>query len=114
MSSRLERQRVERYIKRDISEIAREILRYFVVHPAAKDTLEGIARWWLERERIERTVEEVAESLHLLLACGFIIEKEGRAARLYYQMNPAKRKEIAEFLNGPPRHGDGAPSRHTT
>ena len=84
---------------RDRLETAREILHYFVTHPAAKDTLEGIARWWLERERIERTLDEVAESLRLLLARGLIVERQARAVRPYYQMNMERRTEITEFLN---------------
>jgi hypothetical protein len=85
---------------RERVETAREILRYFVTHPSAKDTLEGIARWWLQRERIERTVDEVAESLRLLLMHGFITERHGTAVRPYYQINPARRAEITEFLDG--------------
>ena len=82
----------------DQLQIARAILRYFVTHPTAKDTLEGVARWWLARERIDRTVDEVAQSLSILLARGLIIERHGNAVRPYYQVNGAKRKEITEFL----------------
>jgi hypothetical protein len=81
-------------------EITREILRYFMKNPGAKDTLEGIARWWLERNRVERTVDEVAQSLHVLVAQGLIIRRQARAALPYYLANPAKRREIAEFLDG--------------
>jgi hypothetical protein len=95
-------------------ETAQEILRYFLSHPAAKDTLEGIAKWWLDRQRIERGVDEVAESLRLLVARGFVVENLGRATQAFYQMNPAKRKEIEEFLNGPSKNDDGAPSRNAT
>ncbi len=95
-------------------ETAQEILRYFLSHPAAKDTLEGIAKWWLDRQRVERGVEEVAESLRLLVARGFVVEHLGRATQPFYQMNPAKRTEIEDFLNGPPKHNDGAASRHST
>ena len=81
-------------------ETAREILRYFIRHPDAKDTLEGIARWWFGNNRFEKNTSEVAESLHLLMARGFVIERHGQAIRPYYQMNPAKRADIAEFVNG--------------
>ena len=83
---------------RDRLETAREILRYFIRHPEAKDTVDGIANWWFGSRRAERSVEEVAESLHLLLARGLIIERQATALRPFYQMNPAKRVEIAAFL----------------
>lgn len=83
---------------RNRREIACEILQYLSNHPTAKDTIEGIAGWWLERQRIECTVDEVAESLRLLVNSGLILERQGGAARHYYQVNLAKRAEIARFL----------------
>lgn len=83
---------------RDTQETAREILRYLLSHPDAGDTLEGIARWWLERRRIERTVDEVGESLELLLARGLIVERRERTRLACYRMNIGKRTEIADFL----------------
>lgn len=77
---------------------AREILRYLVSHPNAEDTLEGIARWWLDRGRIERTVDEVGESLELLLARGLIQERRERSKLACYRMNSERRGEIARFL----------------
>ena len=46
--------------------LSRQILDYLQKHPEAGDTLEGIASWWLEQQRIEQLVEEVAEALELL------------------------------------------------
>jgi len=40
----------------DASEPTKEILRYFLRHPQAADTLEGIVRWRLLEERVERTL----------------------------------------------------------
>jgi hypothetical protein len=33
----------------DVERIALEVERYVLCHPAAADTLDGIARWWLVR-----------------------------------------------------------------
>jgi len=81
-------------------EVACQILGYLRKHPAAKDTLEGIAGWWLERQRVERTVDEVAESLRLLVGRGLIMGRREGAGRLWYQVNPAKWIEIEGFLGG--------------
>jgi alkylhydroperoxidase/carboxymuconolactone decarboxylase family protein YurZ len=43
--------------------LATEILRYLHAHPAAKDSIDGISRWWLSRDRgatqarVERAIE---------------------------------------------------------
>ncbi len=79
-------------------ETAREVLGYLLTHPDAEDTLEGIARWWLERGRIERTIAEVGESLEDLLARGLILERRERTKLACYRMNPTKRREIGRFL----------------
>ncbi len=79
-------------------EVVREILRYLVKHPAAKDTLEGIAKWWLDRQHVERSVEEVAHSVRLLMSRGLILERRRKTGRAYYQVNPAKRNELVETL----------------
>lgn len=83
---------------RKTQETAREILRYLVDHPEAEDTLEGIARWWLERRRIDRTVDEVGESLELLLARGMVQVRLEKTRLARYRMNADKQKQIATFL----------------
>ncbi len=88
----------QRMDDRKTQETAREILRYLVDHPRAEDTLEGIARWWLERGRIERTVDEVAGSLELLMARDLIQERRERTRLARYRMNAQKRGEITMFL----------------
>jgi hypothetical protein len=81
-------------------EVVRDILRYLVKHPAAKDTLEGIARWWLDRQQVERRVEEVVHSVRLLVSRGLILERRSKTGRPYYQVNPAKRTGLVEALEG--------------
>jgi hypothetical protein len=89
-------QRVQEDQRRE--ETAREILQYLTNNPHAGDTLEGIARWWLERTRIERTVDEVRESLEILLDRGLIVARRGRVGPACYRMNRAKRRAITQFL----------------
>ncbi len=56
-------------------EVARIILNYLSKNPDAGDTLEGISRWWLNREKIDVTVDEIAGVLEALIKEG-LIEKQ--------------------------------------
>jgi len=85
---------------RDEMQIARDVLAYVVKNPEAKDTLEGIARWWLQRERVEQRVEEVSAALHLLVERGLVLERTGLGDRSYYQLNRERSREIESFLKG--------------
>ncbi|MGD2085158.1 MAG: hypothetical protein PVH61_03145 [Candidatus Aminicenantes bacterium] len=46
--------------------LAQRIISYLKKHPEAGDTLEGIVTWWLEQERIDRVVDDVADILRSL------------------------------------------------
>lgn len=70
-------------------ETARAILRYLVKHPEAKDTLEGIAQWWLgggisRRVNVERAVS-------LLLSRGLVLETRRKGLSPFYQLVPKGR-----------------------
>jgi len=49
-------------------EVIREVMRYFIAHPHAVDSLEGIARWRLRRMRVDDTVAETGIALEWLVA----------------------------------------------
>ncbi len=51
------------------------ILEYLRKNPDAGDTLEGISKWWLHLEKIERSVDDVSIALESLIKKG-IIEKQ--------------------------------------
>jgi hypothetical protein len=44
-----------------------EILRYVERHPRSAETPEGIARWWLSRQRLEEAIEAVQAALDELV-----------------------------------------------
>jgi len=52
--------------------LARRLLDYLEKNPDAGDTLEGIANWWLEQQRVEQVVDEVAEALDYLVQIGVV------------------------------------------
>jgi hypothetical protein len=79
-------------------ETARAILRYLNGHPDAKDTLDGIASWWLLREWTERKIAEVKQAVSLLVEKGLILETPRDPQSPYYKLNNNKEPEIAAFL----------------
>jgi hypothetical protein len=90
---------------RDERVIARAILRYLATHPEAKDTMDGIAEWWLERTPSERRAVERAVAL--LLSHGAILETRRRGLPPYYQANPHAPPDAAALLEreDAPEHG---------
>jgi len=66
-------------------EICRLILNYLQKNPKAGDTLEGIARWWLEFERIEVSVDKVQDALDSLLEEGKVRMRKARDGTIFYK-----------------------------
>ena len=66
--------------------LSRKILNYLKKHPQAGDTLEGIATWWLEQQRIEEIVDEVAEALDVLIKKGRVQALESQSGVTIYKV----------------------------
>jgi hypothetical protein len=79
-------------------EIARAILHYLQVHPDAKDTLEGIAQWWLLKEWTERKFQQIEASISQLVSRGLVVERRRPGLPPYYWLNRAKQDEISRIL----------------
>jgi hypothetical protein len=84
--------------KDDRIEIAQHILRYLRANPEAKDTLEGIAEWWLLQSKIEEAVKRVSEAVEWLVANGYLLENRVTGSKTIYEINPTKRDEAMKFL----------------
>jgi hypothetical protein len=78
--------------------MARAILRYLQGHPDAKDTLEGIAQWWLLKEWTERKYNQIEAGLSDLVSRGLVIERRREGMPPYYWLNRAKQDEITQIL----------------
>ena len=55
----------------DVESIARDLERYIATHPAAADTVDGIARWWLART-VQPPVSDVEAALDVLVRRGVL------------------------------------------
>ena len=55
--------------------LARGIERYLEKHPNAADSLEGIQRWWLIRNRYAEDTLKVERALERLIAKGIVVRR---------------------------------------
>ena len=85
-------------IRQHEPEAAREILRYFVEHPEAADTLEGLARWRLIRLKKELTMEQFSAALEWLVAHGFLKRISKSFAGPIYLLEEDHLADIERFL----------------
>jgi hypothetical protein len=81
-----------------VPSIVKQILSYFERNPEAVDSLEGIARWRLLEEQIQRSLRESELAVQWLVEKGFLIEESRISSGRLYRLNPAKKPEIAAFL----------------
>ncbi len=78
--------------------LAAEILAYLSQHPDARDTLEGIAQWWLLEQQIKRTLADVKETVAALVADRLIVSRCGADGRTYFGVNPRKLGQIRALM----------------
>lgn len=76
----------------ETSGIAEQIMQYFEHHPHARDTVEGITRWWLVRQRFETSLELVQRALDHLVAESKIERKPTPGGKDLYALAPTKPK----------------------
>lgn len=76
----------------------REILSYFLRHPAAADSLRGVARWRLMEEAVRQSLETTETALNWLITEGYLTEESRLGTGRIFQLNPERRKEAEEFL----------------
>ncbi|MEM7294956.1 MAG: hypothetical protein AAF420_16385 [Pseudomonadota bacterium] len=57
---------------RQIESIAQSILRYLENRPEASETAEGVAQWWLSRQRYDDSLELIEKALDYLESRGDI------------------------------------------
>lgn len=58
----------------EIVEIAEAIRRYLQERPNAAETAEGVARWWLARQRRDDTVSLAQQALNYLEQRGHVVK----------------------------------------
>ena len=82
-----------------LSPLSVEILGYLEQNPRASDTLVGIARWWVLRQRIEAMTTEVKGALDQLVALGLVVRTSRAHAQPVYRLNHQSLSLIRSLLS---------------
>ena len=78
-----------------LSPIALQILAYLESNPDAQDTLDGIAEWWLLKQRFKTARTAVARALDELVERRLIMACQDASGRSFYRVNRGKRSARA-------------------
>jgi hypothetical protein len=87
------------------SAVITEILRYLVEHPDAKDTIEGITRWWIQPQRPEADEwkrDLVQEAMDELVARGWVVRREITPSNVVYGLDKQHLATIANRVRSEP------------
>jgi Fe2+ or Zn2+ uptake regulation protein len=71
---------------KQVDRLAAEILRYLRGHPHASDSVEGIAQWWIKRQRLEETLDQVQQALDRLVARSLVQSHTSAAGGTRYSL----------------------------
>lgn len=73
--------------------VAYQIARYLEEHPNAADTSEGVAQWWLLRQRYEDSLKTVEAALAWLVEQGMVTKSEAPGGQEIYSRTERPRAE---------------------
>jgi len=76
--------------------LVRRILSYCLKHPDAKDTPDGILKWWLSEGR----EEDVQRALDFLFSTGWLTKRHTAPSKEIYGINKDRLEDIKRFLEG--------------
>lgn len=81
-------------------DVVRQVLGYFVRNRRTADTLEGIARWRLLQERVEKSVRETKAAVGWLVREGYLDEIFPPGANVpVFRLNPERRGDAVRFID---------------
>jgi hypothetical protein len=79
--------------------LIREILKHVVKHPDAKDTADGIHKFWLSSKTVRQSSDKVREVLEYLVEKkGWLTKKVSGASVTLYGLNKDRVPEVESFL----------------
>lgn len=83
------------------------VLQHLMSNPGAKDTLEGIRKWWIATRRQEPRIDELQGVLDALMDKGWIVRFKPIGSKHVYGLNKERKQEIQKDLQASNRSIDG-------
>lgn len=78
----------------EVIRVANEIKRYLGAHPEGADTADGIAKWWVPRQRLEESALLVRQALDYLVTESLIERKANPSGgHLYFRVKQSHKGE---------------------
>jgi hypothetical protein len=74
------------------------VLQHLMSNPGAKDTLEGIRKWWVATRRQEPRSDELQAVLDALMEKGWLRRFKPTGSKHVYGLNNEHLKEIQDLL----------------
>lgn len=72
------------------------ILQHLAFNPQAKDTLEGIRKWWLDASRQEPRIDELEVVLDELMLQGWVIKLKPEGSKPVYGLNRERLQQVQD------------------
>lgn len=82
----------------DNNVVAWLVLGYLCSHPEAKDTADGVGKWWLSAEGIETDAKAVRAALGYLVERRWLISIAGYSGSQIYGLNQERKTVLQQFL----------------
>ena len=74
------------------------ILGYLYSNPDAKDTVDGVEKWWLNDMEINMDQRTVRGSLDHLVKLGWLVSYQRQGSGMVYGLNRERRERLRKFL----------------
>src|SRR5215475_13473949 len=74
------------------------ILGYLCCHPDAKDTADGVEKWWLNGVEASTNATTVRNSLDYLVRSGWLVASERQGTGTVYGLNKNRQETLQQFL----------------
>lgn len=74
------------------------VLQHLMSNPGAKDTLEGIRKWWIATRREEPRSDELQAVLDSLVHKGWVVRFKPTGSKHVYGLNKERLQEIKDSL----------------
>jgi hypothetical protein len=79
-------------------EVVRAVLKYLIKNPDAKDTTEGVRRWWLPEDYRKQRQEELEEILDFLVSKTWLTIRMTTQQKKIYGLNKECLEQIKDCL----------------